>query len=228
MALNPLAMILVYTVVFTRVMQAKLPGVENTFSYSIYLCAGILSWGLFVEIVTRSLSMYVDNGNLLKKLVFPPLCLPVIIAANAIINFSIIFTLFTFFLLISGNFPGLVYLAIFPLLAILILFAIGLGIFLGTLNVFFRDVGQFFVIFLQFWFWFTPIVYPASIIPEKLRTLMWINPMSSLIQGFQVIFVQGQWPNWTNLWFIIFLALFFCALSFRVFQKNSVDMVDEL
>jgi lipopolysaccharide transport system permease protein len=226
--INPLAMILVYTVVFAQVMRAKLPGMDTTFAYSIYLCAGTFAWGFFAEIINRTQNVFIDNANLLKKLTFPRLCLPVIVVFNAAINFFIIFSLFSAFLLMSGNFPGLPYLAVFPLLAILILFATGLGIFLGVLNVFFRDVGQFFGIFLQFWFWFTPIVYPASIIPEKVRSIMWINPMYSLIQSFQTIFVQGQWPDWMSLLPVTFLALFLCALSLRMFRKNVADMVDEL
>ena len=226
--LNPLAMILVYTVVFAQVMRTKLPGMDATFSYSIYLCAGTFAWGLFAEITNRTQNVFIDNANLLKKLTFPRLCLPVIIVLNAGVNFFIVFSLFTMFLVISGNFPGWPYLAIFPLLAILILFAIGLGVLLGVLNVFFRDVGQFFGIFLQFWFWLTPIVYPANIIPEKIRSLMWVNPMLPLVEGFQVIFVQGQWPNWSSLWFVTLLAILFCALALRLFRKNSADMVDEL
>jgi len=226
--LNPLAMILVYTVVFSQVMRAKLPGIDTTFSYSIYLCAGIFAWGFFAEIVNRTQNVFIDNANLLKKLTFPRLCLPAIIVLNAGVNFSIIFSLFTVFLIISGNFPGWPYLAIFPLLSLLTLFAIGLGIFLGVLNVFFRDVGQFFGIFVQFWFWFTPIVYPASIIPEKVRSIMWINPMYPLIQGFQVIFVEGQWPDWMSLLPVLALAILLCILSLRLFRKNATDMVDEL
>lgn len=226
--INPLAMILVYTVVFAQVMRAKLPGIDTTFGYSIYLCAGTFAWGFFAEIINRTQNVFIDNANLLKKLTFPRLCLPVIVVFNAGINFFIIFSLFSVFLLISGNFPGLPYLAVFPLLTILILFAAGLGVILGVLNVFFRDVGQFFGIFLQFWFWFTPIVYPASIIPEKVRSIMWINPMYALIQSFQAIFVQRQWPDWTSLVPVTLLAIVLCALSLRMFRKNAADMVDEL
>jgi len=118
------------------------------------------------------------TSNLIKKISFPRLCLPVTVVANALVNFSIVFALFSIFLLISGNFHGLVYLALIPVLAILIAFAIGLGISLGVLNVFFRDVGQLFGIVLQFWFWLTPIVYPATILPESVRALMRLNPMA--------------------------------------------------
>ena len=68
---NPLAMIVVYTVVFAEVMRTRLPGVDGTFAYSIFLCAGILTWGLFAEIVGRGQSVFIENANLLKKLNFP-------------------------------------------------------------------------------------------------------------------------------------------------------------
>lgn len=226
--INPLSMIIVYTVIFSQVMRAKLPGVDTTFAYSIYLCAGILTWGLFAEIVGRGQNVFLENANLLKKLSFPRLCLPVTVVANAGLNFAIIFGLFTVFLLISGNFPGLPYFAVLPVLAILVAFSIGLGIMLGVLNVFFRDVGQFFGIFLQFWFWFTPIVYPSSILPAELQPYMNLNPMARLITAFQTILVQGQWPNWYSLWSVAALALILCVIGFGFYRRHAGEMVDEL
>jgi lipopolysaccharide transport system permease protein len=72
--INPLAMIIVYTVIFSQIMRAKLPGIDTTFAYSIYLCAGVLTWGLFAEIVGRGQNVFLENANLLKKLSFPRLC----------------------------------------------------------------------------------------------------------------------------------------------------------
>ena len=69
--IQPLSMILVYTVIFSHMMKSKLPGVEGGFAYSIYLCAGVLTWGLFVEIVSRAQTVFLDNANLIKKLSFP-------------------------------------------------------------------------------------------------------------------------------------------------------------
>jgi lipopolysaccharide transport system permease protein len=226
--INPLAMIIVYTVIFSQIMRAKLPGVDSAFAYSIFLCAGVLTWGLFAEIVGRGQNVFLENANLLKKLSFPRLCLPVTVVANAGLNFCIIFGLFTAFLLISGNFPGLPFLALFPLLALLVLFSIGLGITLGVLNVFFRDVGQFFGIFLTFWFWLTPIVYPISILPERLQPYMNLNPMTRLINAFQVVLVNGQWPNWYSLWPVVVLALLLCIFGFGLYRRHAGEMVDEL
>lgn len=226
--LNPAAMILVYTVVFAQVMRAKLPGADTTFAYSIYLCAGILTWGLFAEITGRAQTMFIDHANLLKKLSFPRLCLPVTLVANAGLNFAIVFGLFSVFLVISGNFPGWQYVALFPLLAIQVVFAIGLGITLGVLNVFFRDIGQFFTIFLQFWFWLTPIVYPVSILPDGIRQVMQLNPMASLMAAYQTILVNSQWPQWHTLWPTALMALLLCALGLHLYRKHSGEMVDEL
>ena len=226
--INPLAMIVVYTVIFSQIMSAKLPGVDSTFTYSIYLCAGVLTWGLFAEITGRAQNTFLENANLLKKLSFPRLCLPVVVVANAALNFAIIFGLFTLFLLVSGNFPGVAYLALLPLLAILSAFAIGLGITLGVLNVFFRDVGQFFGVFVQFWFWLTPIVYPVYILPAGVQDLIGYNPMAPLVAGFQGVLVSGQWPQWASLIYPAVLAGLFCLLGMRMFLRNAGDMVDEL
>jgi lipopolysaccharide transport system permease protein len=209
-------------------MRSKLPGIDGAFSYSIYLCAGVLTWGLFAEIVNRAQNTFLENANLIKKLSFPRLCLPVILVTNAMVNFFIIFTLFSIFLLMSGNFPGLVYVAIFPLLAILALFAIGLGITLGVLNVFFRDVGQFFGIVIQFWFWLTPIVYPLSILPESVQKMMRYNPMAGLINAFQNIFVGQLWPAWESLVPVTIVAVILCVFGLRLFRKHAGEMVDEL
>ena len=226
--INPLAQIFVFTVIFSQVMRAKLPGIDSTFAYSIYLCAGTLTWGLFSEITTRSQTMFLDNAGLLKKLNFPRLCLPVTVVLNALLNFSIIFGLFTTFLLITNNFPGITYIALAPLLILLIAFAAGLGMILGVLNVFFRDVGQFFGIFITFWFWFTPIVYPVTILPERAKPIVELNPMAYLIGAVQGIVLRDEWPQWGQLFYPAGMALALCLLGLYLFRKHSSEMVDEL
>ncbi len=226
--LNPLAMILVYTVIFSQIMRAKLPGLDSTFAYSVYLCAGILTWGFFAEITLRSLNVFLDNANLIKKVSFPRICLPIIVVLSSGLNFSIIFGLFTGFLILSGMFPGWPFVALLPVLLIQIALAIGLGILLGILNVFFRDVGQFFGIFLQFWFWLTPIVYPSSILPEAIRPLVQANPMFPVISAYQTILVSGQWPRWSSLAPTAALALVVCVLGLILFRRRASEMVDEL
>lgn len=226
--IQPLAMILVYTVIFAEVMRSRLHGNVGTFGYSIYLCAGTLTWGLFSEIISRGQNVFLDYANMLKKLNFPRICLPVIVSLTASINFAIIFCLFSVFLLFSGNFPGLPYLALFPILLLQILLSIGLGITLGVLNVFFRDVGQFMGVFLQFWFWFTPIVYPYSILPAWVKPILELNPMADLVLCYQTILVNRQWPEWTGLWPVCVMAVVFLVLGFSLFRRHAAEMVDEL
>lgn len=226
--LNPLAMVTVYTVIFSSVMRAKLPGIDDTFAYSIYLCSGVLTWGLFAEIAGRGQNVFLENANLLKKLSFPRLCLPTVLVLNALLNFGIIFGLFLLFLLLTGRLPGWPLLGLIPVLMLQITFSIGLGITLGVLNVFFRDVGQFFSILLQFWFWFTPIVYPLSIIPEHFHGLLKLNPLAPMIGAYQTILVNARWPDWQSLLPMTLLSLLLCLLAFHLFRKHAGEMVDEL
>lgn len=226
--IQPLSLIIVYTVIFSQIMQAKLPGVASTFGYSVYLCAGVITWSLFTEIVNRSQTMFIDNANVLKKLNFPRLCLPVTLTLSALVNFVIIFSLFFLFLLISNSFPGWVILLILPVLIIQILFAVGLGMVVAILNVFFRDVGQLFTMVLQFWFWLTPIVYPVNILPLSIQPWMQLNPMYPIIVAYQSILVQGVAPAWSSLIPVIILAVLLCIWAMRLFHKHSGDLVDEL
>jgi lipopolysaccharide transport system permease protein len=226
--LSPLAMILVYTVIFAEVMQSRLPGAESRFAYSIYLCAGILTWGLFAEIVGRAQGMFIEQANLIKKISFPRICLPLIVVLNALVNFAIIFGLFTLFLLATDAFPGWIYLAIVPVLVLQVLLAIGVGMIAGVLNVFFRDVGQLVTIAMQFWFWFTPIVYPLTILPDRVRQLLVFNPMAPVVGAYQDVLVRGAAPDWPALAPVTALALVLCLFGLRLFRKRSGELVDEL
>lgn len=226
--LNPLAMIIVYTVIFSQIMRAKLPGIDSSFAYSIYLCAGTIAWGLFSEMLVRCTSIFIDNANMLKKINFPRVCLPIIVSLSAFVNFLIIFSLFLIFLLIIDYFPGWTIVGVIPLLLVQIMFAAGLGILLGVINVFFRDVGQFLGVFMQFWFWFTPIVYPINIIPENLRGLLVINPMYHIIKGYQDIFMRNVCPDWSGIFIVGLLAVGVCMFAIRLYHRHIGEVVDEL
>lgn len=226
--INPLSMIIVYTVIFTEVMRAKLPGIDNSFAYSIYLCSGVLTWGFFSEVTMRCQNVFLESANLIKKINFPHSILPIIIVANAALNFVIVGLLFLLFLILSDNFPGWVILAVFPVLALQSIFALGLGVVLGVLNVFFRDVGQFFGIFLTFWFWLTPIVYPETVLPESIRSYLVANPMAPVISSYQTIFVKQAWPDWSSLVPTTLLSILVTLLGLYLYKKKSGEMVDEL
>jgi len=226
--LNPLAQILIYTLIFSQVMQARLPNVPDTLGFSLFICAGLLTWNYFVEVLLRSQTVFLEQANLLKKVSFPRVTLPSVVFLSASVNFAIVWGLFLAFLLISGRWPGWVLVALVPLLLIQQVLAVGLGLALGVVNVFFRDVAQAVGVALQFWFWLTPIVYPVTAVPEAVRYAMMWNPMYPLIVSYQRIIVEHQWPIWSDLWPTCVVAMAVALLSETVFRHLAGAMVDEL
>ena len=226
--LNPMAMIFIYTVIFSRIMQARLAGVDDTMGYGVFICAGLLPWTYFAELMGRCPNVFVEHAPLIKKVQFPRITLPFIVFWSSTINFIIISTIFLLFLVFTGRFPGIVVLQIIPLLLVQQLFVLGAGVFLGTLNVFFRDVNQFVGIVLQFWFWFTPIVYPLSILPDKARALVELNPMTALVTSYQGIILHGHPPPWEQFSLHLAGAMLALILGLLVFIRLSGELVDEL
>ncbi|HOP48056.1 MAG TPA: ABC transporter permease [Desulfobacteraceae bacterium] len=225
---QPLATIIIFTVVFANLMRPGMPAHDSKFAYSIYLCSGVLTYGLFSEMLGRSVNIFVEHANLLKKINFPKLCLPIIIIVSSILNFAIIISLFILFLIITSSFPGWVILTLLPVVAIQLLFTIGLGMLLATINVFYRDVQQMVQVVLQFWFWLTPIVYVASTLPDTAQKILGLNPLWPLIQAYQGIFLEHQVPHWTGLIYPLILAVVSVFLGIFAFFKLQGEIVDEL
>jgi lipopolysaccharide transport system permease protein len=226
--LIPLSQILIFIIVFSQIMQAKLPGSKDHLSYALYLCAGILPWGYLVEVLTRSQGVFLEQANLLKKASFPRVTLPAYIFLSATINFAIIWGLFSGFLLVSGRWPGWVLAAMLPLLLLQQVLAVALGVFLGVINVYFRDVAQVVGVLLQFWFWLTPIVYPLAVVPAGIQGLMALNPASPLVAAYQGIVVEHRWPVWSDLWPVAAVGVVSALAADLVFRRLSRSMVDEL
>lgn len=225
--LQPIGTVVVLTIVFTSIMRPRLPGAD-AFTYSIYLCAGVFSWGLFAEIVQRELNVFIEHGNFLKKSSFPRSSLPLIVALSALINFLMAFAIYLLFLLAIDRFPGWVALWALPIIALITLFAVGLGVLLGTANVFFRDLGPAIPILMQFWFWLTPIVYPVAAVPDLVRDWLAVNPMAPLIGGLQRIFTEGLAPVWPSLIPPTVVALLACTAGLVAFRSQADNLVDEL
>jgi lipopolysaccharide transport system permease protein len=228
MILNPLAQVAIYTVIFSAALSAKLPGSDDRFGYAIYLMAGILIWSLFADIVNRCLTVFIDNGNLIKKIAFPKTALPVIVAGSALTtNLMLLCAIILVFLLIGHALtPTILWLPI-PLFIALGL-GLGLGLTLGILNVFIRDVGQFAGIILQFWFWLTPIVYTLNAIPEKMHTFFNLNPMTALVESCQRILIDGQAPDPLALSYPVLLAFALLSTAAFLFHRAGEEMVDVL
>lgn len=226
--LQPLAMILIYTLVFASIMKPALPGHTSRFAYSIYLCSGVLTWALFSELLSRSVGVFIQNANLLKKVQFPKLSLPLIVIFSALLHYCIVMTLFMGFLAATSSFPGWAALAAAPIILILIGFSVGLGILCGTVNVFYRDVEQTLGMILQFWFWLTPIVYVSKTLPTGIVQILQWNPIWPLIRAMQTIFLEHHQPEWASLLYPAALTLGLLCVGMLVFRRLSSEIMDEL
>ena len=226
---NPLAMIVVYTLIFSQIMGSRLPDrAGGVFGFSIYLCAGLLPWSWFAELLARLNTVFIENGNLMKKASFPRICLPTIVLVSTAIHFAITLALYLMFLLLIGHLPGLALLAFPVVLAVQVGFAAGLGLLLGTLNVFFRDVGQFTGVLLQFWLWFTPIIYVVNALPKGVQSVIGFNPMTPVVEAYHAIFLQQAFPQWGTLIYPALLALVLLGLGGVAFLRLSGEIIDEL
>lgn len=226
--INPLAQVAIYALVLSNVLAAKLPSITSKYAYAIYLMAGLLAWTLFSEIVSRSTTLFIEQGNLLKKISFPRITLPAILVGSCVLNnlFLLCAMLGTFLVLGQSFTPAMLWLL--PLTLILVAFAVGLGLTLGVLNVFLRDIGEVLAIVLQVWFWFTPIVYPASVIPQQYRHLLWFNPIYPLVDAYHKVLVYGVAPELRGLAITGTVALVFLLIGFFLFRKAAPEMGDVL
>lgn len=227
--IHPLMQAAIFALVLSEVMAAKMPGMANNkFAYAVYLMSGMLGWSLFTEVITRCLTLFVDNGNLLKKIVFPRLCLPMIVIGSALLNSALLFLSILLVFGCLGHLPGLHILWVPLLLSIALTLALGIGLILGVLNVFMRDIGQVIPIVLQLSFWFTPIVYSVEAIPQVFRPLLNANPMFPIVQGLQNAMLYNTSPNIIGLMWVLFVALVLLILAMILFRRASPEMVDVL
>jgi lipopolysaccharide transport system permease protein len=228
MIINPLSQVLIYALILSNVLAAKLPGIDNQYAYAIYLMAGLLAWTLFSEIAGRCLNLFIEQGNLMKKMSFPRITLPTIVVGSCLLNNILLFISMLGIFALLGHEFSLVMLWLIPLTLIVIVFAMGTGLILGVMNVFLRDIGQVVPIILQTLFWFTPIVYPITIIPEVYRHWLNLNPIYPLTNAYQQIIVYGNSPQWESLINIVIITLLLAGLSLFLFRRASAEMVDVL
>lgn len=226
--INPLMQVAIYALILSNVLAAKLPGIENKYAYAIYLIAGLLAWTLFSEMVGRFLNLFIENANLMKKVSFPRIALPAIVVGSNLINNMMLFVAMVMILILLGHNLSVNILWIIPLTLALTAFSVGLGLILGVFNVFIRDIGQGIPIILQIWFWFTPIVYPASIIPESYQQLLSLNPVYHFTHAYQEILVYGRAPELEGVIIVSSISVALLLFSFLLFRRASKEMVDVL
>jgi lipopolysaccharide transport system permease protein len=225
--IHPLAQVLIFALILSQVLAAKLPGIDNQYAYPLYLMAGMLGWSLFLDTINRCLTLFVDSGNLLKKMAFPRICLPFIACGATLVNnlllLAAMFVVFT----VLGHHPEQHAIWLPVLIGLTLLLAAGIGLILGVLNVFIRDVGQVVPIVLQILFWFTPIVYSIAILPEHFQRVVKLSPLYPLITSYQNVLVFAQPPLAEVAW-LFALALVTLTAALFVFRRANPEMVDVL
>lgn len=227
LVLQPLAQALIFAMVLSSVLAARLPGVEGTYAYAVYLMTGILAWNLFFEIVQRCTTVFIDNAALMKKMQFPRIALPMVaIGSAAVTNAALLLVMAVVFPFL-GFAPNPYWLWLPVLMALVAAFGAGIGLILGTLNVFVRDIGQGVGVVLQFWFWITPIVYPVTIVPDAFKGTLALNPLAHLVAAYQDVIVYGRNPS-PDLWWTGALALALLGVALVVFRRASAELVDAL
>jgi lipopolysaccharide transport system permease protein len=226
--LHPLALMLVYTLVFSEVMQARLGSHEQPFAYSVFLCAGVFLWNYFSEIFSRTLNIFIEFSGMIKKVSFPVSALFAVVVGTASLNYLIISLIFMIFINLAGFPNGMFSIYFLFILLSVIILALGLGLVFAVLNVFFRDIGHLAGVALQFWFWLTPIVYPLSTVPERFQDVLQFNPMIGLIALMQSLFLVG--PSDLEVWPISPLALgSVCTfVGIIIYRAKKTELIDEL
>jgi lipopolysaccharide transport system permease protein len=226
--LHPLVLITIYTLVFSRVMRARLPGASGTYDYSVYLCAGLLPWTAFQEIVTRSTTVFFEHADLVKQVAFPKTILHGAVVGAAAVNLAIMLLVLLGFLLLI-DYPVRWPLVLWPLFIVLQLaFAAGLGLGASVLNVFFRDTAQIVGVLFQFWFWLTPLVYPAAVVPEWFSRWLVLNPLYHFTRIHQDLLLSGRLPGLGETVALSALAVLALSAGLIAFERLKRRIPDEL
>jgi ABC-2 type transport system permease protein len=220
---NPLMMIVVYTVAFTFILRVRSKG------FVFYLMLGQLSWTFFSSSAAMSTGAIVDNAGLLKSVLFPRAILPIA---------TVLFNLAQYLLTVSVFLPAMMFwyqvpfsprMLLFPVfLALQVVFTIGIALILATATAFFRDVRHLLEVALAVLFWSTPILYELRQVPERFRLLILLGPVSPFLVAYQQLFFYREWPDAT-VWLVASAnavgAFTVGALLFLAFEDGFTEQL---
>lgn len=236
---NPLLLMIVYTIVFGFIIGPRDPAFnENPIIYALFLFCGVLPWTWFSSSAIESANILMIQGNLIKKVLFPAEILPTVVVSSNFIHF--LFGLPILLLakgIITAAVPGTPpfspYLALLPLVMLIqFVFSLAFGFFLAALTVHFRDIKDILANLLTFWFFATPIIYPMTFPTVQksalLRTFLNLNPMTHVIMGYQNTIFYGTMIRWKKLSVTLLAATLFLALGMYVFDKLRDSFPEEV
>ncbi|WP_199331214.1 MULTISPECIES: ABC transporter permease [unclassified Calothrix] len=230
--LNQLSQLLIYTYVFSIVLKVKLslktlP--ENNFTFGLWLFAGLLPWIAFTGGLLQSANSVVIQSNLVKKVVFPLSLLPLVPILSTFIESSFGLMALIFFVALNSHTLHTT-LALLPLVWLTqLLLTAGLGYLAAGLTVFLRDIPQTLGVILNIWFYATPLVYPASQIPEQWRSwVLWLNPIAAIAEVYRDLILVGEVKHWGE-WGVASIVASVTFLSgFLVYKRLRPAFADVL
>ncbi len=220
--LNPLLMVLVYALVFPYIMRMNVP------NYLVYLITGVIPWNFFTTCITTGCNCVWINGGIIKKVYFPREILPISVVAAGLINFLIscvIILIFTIF----GGIGISIQLLWLPLIAIIqSALSLGLLFVLSAINVYVRDIEYLVAFLLNLLFYATPILYTASMFPSKVRWVLYLNPMSTIVDAYRNIFYYKVMPNLPSLALVGILSFIILIIGYIIFRKLEKGFAEEV
>ncbi len=232
--LNPLATMLIFTFVFRYVLKVQPdPGDPSGIEvFALWLLCGILTWNFFAGSTSSSMGALLGNANLVKKVYFPREVLIFATVGALLITHVIELGLLAVALLVFGNMvlPWLPVMVV--LLVLLTMFATGIGLALGALNVYFRDLGHLWAILTMFWFYASPIVYPLSYVEDNASSATFriykINPMVEFVEAVRDVLYDLRMPSLGTFVYLTLWAALSMAFGLWVFAKLSPRFAEEL
>lgn len=222
--LQPVFAVTIFTIVFGYFARMPSEGIP----YPVFAFAGVLPWTYFAEAVRRSGTGLVNDAELVRKVYFPRLIMPLANVISPLVDFCIAFLVLLALMAFYGIAPSWKMLVVPPLMVVSALLALSLGLWLGPINVRFRDIKHTLPFMIQIWMYASPIVYPLSMVPEGWRWAYSLNPMVGVIEGFRwAVFDRGE-PNFMALAMsgvIIVLLLVGGLIFFRRMERTFADVI---
>lgn len=226
--LNPLAMLAVYTFVFSQIFKARWGNLENEgpLGFAINLFAGLIVFNMIAECLTKAPSLIVANPNYVKKVIFPLEVLPCVAVSSALFHALTSLVVLACFQLIAQH--ELLWSALWlPLIWLpLLLGCLAVSWILASLGVFLRDIGQFIAVLISIMMFMSPIFYPASALPQRIQPLLAISPITQVIEQTRRVLISGERPSLLYVCAGILLSVIAAELGFRFFQKSKRAFAD--
>ena len=225
---NPLLMLAVYTFAFGVVFRAKWGAAEpaSKLEFSMILFAGLIVFGIFSEFMNRSPGLVLANPNYVKKIVFPLEILPWVLLASSIFHALVSLVVLVVMLLVVQGFVPWTMVLLPVVLMPLIFLCLGLGWFLASWGVFVRDVGQIVGVITSALLFLSPLFFPTSALPEKIRPFLQLNPLSFPLEQAREVMLWGHTPNWGGLLLYGTACFVMMWLGFAWFQKTRQGFAD--